>query len=211
MNKLQETRLKVVVNNLSRVDENNVPQDLTITHKAIKETVIDIYKTKMDAPIVLRVEQILNAGYANVAGNSLGADKQMEKLTEKAAIGLEVYEIFRRDPQTFVDYIEIANKGIGKFAGEGRRFADDIPVEPIRAAFMQLRKQVTTELTQIDPQQDRKQTNRARFDATIKAERFYLETYLACKKYETEREKQGHLHHFDKRMEKLTREIEPKQ
>ena len=48
-----------------------------------------------------------------------------------------------------------------------------------------------------------------RLDATITAERQYLEEFLSYEKVEKEDSKQKHLAHFDKRMKRLLQQIGP--
>ncbi len=211
MNTIQEIRLQAAAANLSRADEENNRGGVDIAHMAIRDAVTEIYKTKIDTQTVLQVEKILNSGYANMAGITSGKDKEMGKLAERAAVGFDMHKQFEKNPKGYVASVEMANRDMGKFPGEGKRFSDGVPIDSIRGAFTQLRKQLSEDLQQISPQVDKKATDRLRFDATIKAERLFLEKYLANRTNETERKKQEHLQEFDKRMERAIKRVEPRE
>ncbi len=211
MNKKQELRLKYAAASLSRADQNKGLQDMATAHQMIQKTVAGIYKSKIDVPLVLRVERILNEGHANVLGKSQKAYAQIEMLTGQAETGQEAYEKFMQAPRTYVEYAEATRKNV-TIRGI---FLDGVPNDPVRYALGRFRSQLATELTQRggDPFADREQTNRIRHGVTVKAERAYLEAFLdhrdSLEPEERERKKERHLDRFDKRIARESRHIAP--
>jgi hypothetical protein len=213
MNKTQEFRLRYAVASLSRAEQNNNLHALEKEYKKVRKVIDGIYKKESGVLTVLLVEQIMNNGNANVLGNSPRAYERMHELAEKAASGLKQYGIMKKNPENYVAISDATREGIGICAGEPRVFHDNVPFDPVRAALVQFRKEMTEELSRIkiDAFPDSKQTNLLRFTATIKAERSYLEEFLAHRKTEYEETKQQHIADFDKRMERLILQIDPTQ
>lgn len=213
MNTQQTKELQYATNALSTAEQNTETKALTVAHKDIRTVVENIYKSGTDVSSVLRVEQMLNDGKANVLGNSPEAYDRMKDLTGKAGVALKQYKLMQRNPKNYVSISDASHERIGSSRGEIKAVPDGVAYDPVRSAFAQFRKELHTELTgrTIDTNPDDRQTKLTRIKATITAERLYLKEYLAARPNEKEETKQKHLGNFDRRMENLMRRIEPPQ
>lgn len=213
MDEKRTSQIKTATSLLSRAEQNNSTASMKAGYKRIKNLVNAVYNENTGVPAVLQIEQMLNDGNANVLGNSAEAYDRMKELSRKAGLGLKQYAVMCGNPGNYVAVADMTRAGIGSSPGEPRVAPESVAYDPVRAALTQFRKELLKELTnrKVDKHPDNRHTNMLRFMATIRAERSYLEEYLAARHTEKKDAKKKHLEDFDKRMEKLTRKIEPPQ
>lgn len=210
MNKAQEIGLKFAANALSRAEGRKNLNAISLAHTAVLKTITGIYKRRINVPTVLRVEEILNDGLANVLGKTHQAYAHIEMLAVQAETGLRIYKKFAEAPQTYVDYAEATRENVNVRGIS----VDGVPNEPVRHALGKFRSDILTDLTHKagDPIPDREQTNRMRYDATVNAERDFLEAFLDNRKYlekeEREEKKARHLRRFNNRLARECLQIE---
>ncbi len=207
MNEKYETRLQRAAASLTRAENALDLLGMASAHKAIKNTVKAIFDEEVDIPTVLRAEQILNDGHGNVLGKTVEARKTHEMLAIQAETGQELLAKYEKNPKRYVEWADDTRKNVQR----GRPMAENVPFEPIRSGLTEFRDQLIADIVaprSIDPFADRKEANLLRINATVKAERDFLEQYIDNRnlpKQEREDQKEETLDKFDKRIAKQLR------
>ncbi len=211
MRETLELRLQKAAFTLTRAENEKDLLGYVRAHKAIKKAVETIYREGIDIPSVLRVEQIMNDSHANVLGKSNEAHETNEMLAIQAETGFELYRKFVKRTAEYVEWADATRKHVQR----GRPMAEGVPYCPVRSGLTEFRDRLIDDLASprtgsLIPEQEA--TNRLRLDATVAAERGFLEAFIDNRAQEAElreQQKAQTLRDFDARIKRQTRKAQP--
>jgi hypothetical protein len=132
-------------------------------------------------------------------------------LAIQAETAFELHRKFLRRTKEYVEWADATRKNVQR----GKPMAEGVPYCPVRSALTEFRNQLIDDLAaprtgSLIPEQDT--ANRARLEATIEAERGFLEEFIdnrVQKKELREEQKAKTLKDFDIRIKRQIRKAQP--